>query len=208
MQRALKRAAAFDLKGLLAPKSYVLDVGCGAGDMLGLLADVSPSLNLYGVDRSTTAIQLACTRYPNLTARFSCGAAELLPFADDQFDALFLFGILEHVQDHRAVLREAHRILRTDGLAFISSSNAASTLQVRNTLLASFGLYRYGYQRNWTVTELQAELELEFDVQRKFVMHADADMKIIARSDRAISHFVPAWGRYICFIASKNGRPK
>ena len=71
MQRALKRAAAFDLKGLLAPKSYVLDVGCGAGDMLGLLADVSPSLNLYGVDRSTTAIQLACTRYPNLTARFS-----------------------------------------------------------------------------------------------------------------------------------------
>jgi hypothetical protein len=70
------------------------------------------------------------------------------------------------------------------------------------------GLYRYGYQRNWTVTELQAELELEFDVQRKFVMHADADMKIIARSDRAISHFVPAWGRYICFIASKNGRPK
>jgi hypothetical protein len=51
MQRALKRAAAFDLKGLLAPKSYVLDV--------------DPPLGIGGVEViKTFAQQLAQSRPP------------------------------------------------------------------------------------------------------------------------------------------------
>ena len=203
MQRALKRAAAFDLQRLLAVNKFVLDVGCGSGEILGLLGNARPDLSLYGVDRSTTAIHLARTRYSDSSTKFSCSAAELLPFADDQFDAVFLFGLLEHVQDYRAVLKELSRVMKTRGVACISSSNAASALQIRNSLLASFGRYRYGYQQNWAAAELQADLEPGFEIQRKFVMHADDDMKLIAQLDRVISYFAPEWGRYICFVVSK-----
>src|SRR5580698_11541489 len=58
------------MKFLVAPKSRVLDLGCGTGD---LLAALDPSLGV-GVDLSSKMIEAARRKYPGLD--FRVGDAE------------------------------------------------------------------------------------------------------------------------------------
>ncbi|MDA8539923.1 class I SAM-dependent methyltransferase [Alphaproteobacteria bacterium] len=44
----------------------------------------------------------------------------LLPFEDEQFDVVLSFGVLEHVMDENASIVEIARVLRDDGLFFVT----------------------------------------------------------------------------------------
>lgn len=47
------------------------------------------------------------------------GDVQRLPFADGSLDLVYATGLLEHVQDERAVIAEIHRVLKIGGLAHI-----------------------------------------------------------------------------------------
>lgn len=47
------------------------------------------------------------------------GDVQRLPFADGAIDLVFATGLLEHVEDDRALLAEIHRVLRPGGLAHV-----------------------------------------------------------------------------------------
>jgi SAM-dependent methyltransferase len=47
------------------------------------------------------------------------GDVERLPFADGTFDLVFATGLLEHVEDDRALLAEIRRVLKPGGLAHV-----------------------------------------------------------------------------------------
>jgi ubiquinone/menaquinone biosynthesis C-methylase UbiE len=51
---------------------------------------------------------------------------ECLPFADNTFDAVFSFNVLEHVNDPARMLSEAVRVLAPGGTAFILAPNYGS----------------------------------------------------------------------------------
>ena len=51
------------------------------------------------------------------------GDVAQLPYPDDSFDGVVCFEVIEHVEDPERVMDELARVLRPDGLLFISSPN-------------------------------------------------------------------------------------
>jgi SAM-dependent methyltransferase len=86
----------------------VLDIGCGAGAFLRLVAD--RGARVFGVDASEALIALARARLPD--ADLSVGEMEALPYEDDTFDLVTGFTSFFFANDMVAALREAGRVAK------------------------------------------------------------------------------------------------
>ena len=98
----------------------VLDAACGEGYGSALLAAEAGSV--LGVDIDEAAIAHARARYgarPNLA--FERGDATALALGTASFDAVVSFETLEHVAAQEALIAGFARILRDDGVLFVSS---------------------------------------------------------------------------------------
>lgn len=91
----------------------VLDVGCGAGSVAKAVKRERPNLEVFGCDLSQSALS-AATAEPG-GVEFRLGTAERLPFADAEFDFVWIFDVLEHVDSPEKVLAEVARVLRPGG---------------------------------------------------------------------------------------------
>ena len=101
----------------LQPGQRVLDLGCGTGPLLGLLAHAGTSA--VGLDHSPQA--LAVARQAGASARLVRAAATALPFADGRFDRIAALGVLGYLSrtDLAAALAECARVLRPGGVLLI-----------------------------------------------------------------------------------------
>jgi SAM-dependent methyltransferase len=101
----------------LAPGDAALDVGCGAGDDVRLLADVvGPTGRAVGIDSSEELLAEARARAaPRLGVEFIAADAHAMPFADDAFAAARVERALQHVADPLAVVTEMARVVRPGG---------------------------------------------------------------------------------------------
>src|SRR5882762_9384701 len=95
------------------PRLKILDVGCGTGANLQMLAEFGDA---EGVDVSTAALDFCRARGLSQVRQ---GAAESLPFADASFDLVTGLDVVEHLDDDIAGLREMCRVLRADGRAVL-----------------------------------------------------------------------------------------
>ncbi len=100
-----------------SPKSKVqspkiLDVGCGTGGNLEMLAKFGAA---EGVDVSDEALEFCKSK----GLRVHKGLAERLPFADESFDVVTALDVVEHLDDDIAGLKEMNRVLRTGGKTLI-----------------------------------------------------------------------------------------
>ena len=86
----------------------VLDVGCGVGVFLGLVAE--RGAEPYGIDASEALIALARERLPEADLRV--GDMESLPYGDDTFDLVTGFTSFFFANDMVAALREAGRVAK------------------------------------------------------------------------------------------------
>jgi ubiquinone/menaquinone biosynthesis C-methylase UbiE len=91
----------------------VLDVGCGAGSVAKAVKRERPDLQVFGSDLSRSAIAVA-TAQPG-GVEFRLGSAERLAFGDGEFDLVWMFDVLEHVESPEQVLAEVTRVLRPGG---------------------------------------------------------------------------------------------
>jgi ubiquinone/menaquinone biosynthesis C-methylase UbiE len=94
----------------------VLDVGCGTGLLLRLLAARLPdSEELVGIDAAAgmTAVARSMAHDPRLT--FSNGVAEDLPYPDESFDLVVSTTSFDHWEDQGAGLGECARVLTPRG---------------------------------------------------------------------------------------------
>jgi trans-aconitate methyltransferase len=144
------------LRGVLGGLDYetALDVGCGAGHNLPLLARGGRLRRLVGVDVADEPLRRARRRGGAEFRRLDVESASL----DERFDLVFTSLLLEHLPDDVAALRNMRGM--------------AARHFVATTIAGDFERYRrfdeqMGHVRNYRRGELEAKLEdAGFRVQR------------------------------------------
>jgi len=101
------------LEDLAPVRGRVLDIGCGAGSVAKAVKRERPDLEVFGCDASRSAIAAAGASPAGVD--FQLAAAEGLPFADGELDFVWIFDVLEHVEDPEQVLHEVARVLKPGG---------------------------------------------------------------------------------------------
>jgi ArsR family transcriptional regulator len=123
------------------PLGDLLDIGCGRGRILKLLA--SRAQRAVGVDINSDARRLARAELllagtPNTTLRQ--GDMMALPFEDREFDTIILDDVLRLATDPVAAIAEAKRLLNPGGrLILLASLSDADAGDVRQQLSAWAG---------------------------------------------------------------------
>lgn len=99
----------------------ILDLGCHSGDRTNLIYQTTQS-EVYGLDISEKSIVYARNRFPKL--KFVCNDfPEQVPFADNYFQALTAFDVMEHMPDTPRVLAEVKRLLVPGGYFVVGVPN-------------------------------------------------------------------------------------
>jgi arsenite methyltransferase len=97
----------------IGPEDRVLDVGCGIGWAVRLMAARCPRGEAVGVDVSDRMIELARAAVDNPeNVRFEVTSAEQLPFGDVSFDRALSVESIYYYDDVGAALAELARVLR------------------------------------------------------------------------------------------------
>jgi SAM-dependent methyltransferase len=96
-----------------------LEIGCGAGDLCMTLRNMG--YEIKGIDSSEKAIQLCRDLYKDTCQtgklKFAC---ESIYDVNDTFDTIFMFEVLEHIENDRAALSRVHQLLRPSGELLLS----------------------------------------------------------------------------------------
>jgi SAM-dependent methyltransferase len=100
-------------RGLKTGRASILDVGCGTGANLELLAQYGDA---EGVDISGDALEFCRARG---LQKVRLGAAETLPYEDGSFDLVTALDVVEHLDDDVGGLREMRRVLKPGGRALL-----------------------------------------------------------------------------------------
>lgn len=103
----------------------VLELGCGEGRGVEALAPAARSYT--GVDKIAPVVDALTRRFPG--HRFlSMKMPPLTGLADNSYDAVVAFQVIEHIVDDRAFLREIYRVLRRGGRAYLTTPNRSFSL--------------------------------------------------------------------------------
>lgn len=121
-----------------APLGNLLDIGCGEGRLLKLLA--SRANRVVGVDidpeaRRLARAQMLLAGLPNCSLRQ--GDMYSLPFEDNAFDTVILDDVLTDTRQPTEALREAGRLLRAGGrLLLLASVRTQDAPQLKDRYVA------------------------------------------------------------------------
>lgn len=100
-----------------------LDLGCGEGHFCQLLKQKGYYSDYLGLEFSQEQVKKArrrgfAVRHANLNKK--------IPLPDASFDIILASEILEHIYDTEFFLEEIHRILKPEGILFLTTPNIAS----------------------------------------------------------------------------------
>jgi 2-polyprenyl-3-methyl-5-hydroxy-6-metoxy-1,4-benzoquinol methylase len=123
------------------PGARVLDVGCGAGQVVGRLTEAG--YEAYGVDVSEPNIELA----KRFSSRCQFYDGRHLPFEDAYFASVGALNVLEHVEEPERFIPELVRVGEPGARIVISSPNFFRVLGLRDYHPKMRGLVNKW--RNW-----------------------------------------------------------
>jgi ubiquinone/menaquinone biosynthesis C-methylase UbiE len=111
----------------------VVDVGCGTGRALAPLRDaVGPGGAVIALDVTPEMLRAACPAATVAGAARVLADARALPLRDACADAIFAAGLVNHLPDTEAGLRELARIIRPGGKLVLFHPSGRAALAARH----------------------------------------------------------------------------
>lgn len=149
----------------LKPGERVLNIGVGSGSLEALAARKGVDIN--ALDPSVRAIA-RLRESLDLGDRAKVGYSQEIPFESDQFDAVVMTEVLEHlgqaVRDQ--TLDEVYRVLKPRG-RLIGTVPAREKLSQAEVVCphCEHHFHRWGHQASYDVSSMRALLDQRFEVQ-------------------------------------------
>jgi ubiquinone/menaquinone biosynthesis C-methylase UbiE len=140
----------------VSQKDRVLEIGCGAGNIL----EKAPSGKLFGVDISLFILTKAKQKLNKKVCLFQADA-RTLPFKDQVFTRVICSEVLEYLLDPSAALNEAARILGNQGVVIISVPNELMINRIKSILIR-LGIFKWLLRRKGGYQEMPERMEDEW----------------------------------------------
>ena len=140
--------------------NVILDIGCGTGYALGLLASkVKGDGQFYGVDLSEKMVEKAKENLKNAANfHFVMANAESIPLQDDFFDIIICTNSFHHYLHPETALREMHRLLKPGGMLYILDPTTDSWVAKPNDRI--FRLIEAQHVKMYSTEEYQQMYEM------------------------------------------------
>lgn len=106
-------------------KGDVLEVGCGEGRGIDLMLPRATSFT--AVDKIEEALAKLRVKYPS--GKFiGTNIPPLSALADNTYDVVVTFQVIEHIEDDHLFLKEIQRVLKPGGVAYVTTPNRKLSL--------------------------------------------------------------------------------
>jgi len=120
---------------------------------------------LSGIDISPVVVQRAIHNLAPLKGYFGFGMGDMknIPYQSNSFDFIYSSGSIEHILDPQEAIKEYYRILKPEGIAFISVPSRFSYYRILQEVAARLvkGLHYGLWEKKFTQKELQKVIEAE-----------------------------------------------
>ena len=121
----------------------VLDVGCGDGFFTAQILQRFNLKNVYGLDISSKAVDLARLKHPEIN--FQQSALNHIPEETNSIDSITMIEVIEHLVDIEGTLKELFRVMKPGGILLITTTDFNWLKQV---IIAIFFFEKYFYPTN------------------------------------------------------------
>ena len=121
----------------------VLDVGCGDGFFTAQILQRFNLKNVYGLDISSKAVDLARLKHPEI--KFRQSALNHIPEETSSIDSVTMIEVIEHLIDIEGTLKELFRVMKPGGILLITTTDFNWLKQV---IIAMFFFEKYFYPTN------------------------------------------------------------
>jgi ubiquinone/menaquinone biosynthesis C-methylase UbiE len=173
----------------------VLDYGCGAGDLMRVLAELGARADFTGCDVSSGMLDEVGKRWPASLGPAPALAAQdgaKTPLADRQFDVVTISAVLHHVpvEERQAVYRELGRVLKPGGRLYVFEHNP------RNPLV------RYVIARTPIDENAMLLDTARYDLETDYLMFMPPGLAFLRGIDRTLA-WLPLGAQYV--VAARKG---
>jgi len=141
-------------------KKRILDVGCARGVFIN---ELSRSCEPFGLDVSKNFLKQGRDVYGKMNV--VCADAHAIPFEDKCFDCIFCLDVFEHLKNNDWVLAEFHRVLKDDGLLFLSVPNHWNILLLFLGMFGNVKMSQQEIEHAMTYTRMKKLLSGKFGIE-------------------------------------------
>lgn len=181
---------------LSGKEKLLLDAGCGNGHSVALVSRLY-GLKCYGIDIASKALHQV-----DGDVKVAVADVREFPFAENTFDYILSFGVIEHFESPEQAVAETYRILRPGGWAFFVQPNKFSSAPISRKLLQIQGKWKFGHQVEFTPGEMKRFLKRTgFSKCVLFTHNVERD--VFPFFNKIIKRFFWQWGWYIFCLGRK-----
>ena len=109
------------LSSLVKRNTGVLDLGCGAGQLISILGKKTSSQKICGVDFNIASLYMARKYYAKNSNLIYYDLNKKLPFKDNVFSYIFASDSIHYIKNKKGLGGELKRIIRTSGLIILTN---------------------------------------------------------------------------------------